>query len=180
MANKKAYDLRHVRIFVVDDDRHMQLLLRTIVRNLGVEVIGFDHLPHRAYQTIPEFKPDILLLDLEMPDINGFEFARKMRTDPTSPNLYLPMIAISASADHRHVTEARDAGINEFLAKPISPANVYARIVSIIERPRLFVRLVSYSGPCRRRHRKFIFRGVERRADGGKKLTQAQIDQLIE
>lgn len=179
MSAKKAYDLRHVRVLIVDDDRHMQLLLRTIVRNIGVEIVEFQHLPHRALQTIQEFNPDILLLDLEMPDINGLEFARMLRRDPGSPNPYLPIIAISASADKAHVTAARDAGVNEFLAKPISPANVYDRLVSIIERPRPFVKLANYVGPCRRRHKKLIFRGVEQRSDAGKKLTQAQIDALI-
>ncbi|MGB0671119.1 MAG: response regulator, partial [Rhodospirillales bacterium] len=63
------------------------------------------------------------------------------------------------------VTEARDAGIHEFLAKPISAQTLYRRIVSIIETPRDFIRAPGYVGPDRKRRDDSGYRGPERRQD---------------
>ncbi len=176
MQPKSAYDLSRLRLLIVDDDQHMQMLLRTIVRGIGIENVKVEEkLPH-ALAAVATFNPDILLLDLELRDASGLDFAREIRTVSGSPNPYLPIIAVSAAADRTHVTAARDAGINEFLAKPLSAASVYDRIVSIIERPRPFVRIGTYAGPCRRRRKKLIFRGVEQRSGAAKALAQAHLD----
>lgn len=173
MTSKSAYDLSRLKLLIVDDDQHMQTLLRTIVRGIGIENVKFEDKPAHVLAAIATFNPDIMLLDLQMPETDGLELARHIRRDEKSPNPYLPMIAVSAAADRTHVTAARDAGINEFLAKPLSAASVYDRIVSIIEKPRPFVRNSAYAGPCRRRLKKLIYRGVEQRSAAGKTLAQA-------
>jgi DNA-binding response OmpR family regulator len=63
------------------------------------------------------------------------------------------------------VEAARDAGVTEFLAKPIAAHNLFARITEILERPRAFVRCGSYFGPDRRRHDIENYMGPWRRAD---------------
>jgi DNA-binding response OmpR family regulator len=62
-----------------------------------------------------------------------------------------------------HVRQARDAGVNEFLAKPVSVKAILSRLISVIEHPRPFVRTKSYFGPCRRRRGDNEYRGPERR-----------------
>lgn len=176
MPNPSAYNLSRLKLLIVDDDPHMQMLLRTVVRGIGIENVKFIGSPSQVMAAIATFNPDIMLLDLQMPDTDGLELARLIRREEKSPNPYLPMIAVSAAADRSHVTAARDAGVNEFLAKPISAASVYDRIVSIIERPRPFVRNGAYVGPCRRRLKKLIYRGVEQRSTAGKALAQAHLD----
>ena len=70
------------------------------------------------------------------------------------------------NTETQRVVEARDAGINEFLAKPISAKAIYLRIASIIDRPRSFIRTKAYFGPDRRRQNLGPPRGVsERRKD---------------
>ena len=61
--------------------------------------------------------------------------------------------------------QARDAGVNEFLAKPVSVKAVMSRLVSVIEHPRPYVRTKAYFGPCRRRRGKEEYRGPERRSN---------------
>ena len=61
------------------------------------------------------------------------------------------------------VRQARDAGVNEFLAKPVSVRAILSRLISVIEHPRPFVRTKSYFGPCRRRRGDDEYRGPERR-----------------
>ena len=62
-----------------------------------------------------------------------------------------------------HVQAARDAGVNEFLAKPVSSKAILSRLVAVIEHPRPFVRTKVYFGPCRRRRREGDYHGPERR-----------------
>jgi DNA-binding response OmpR family regulator len=164
---------------VVDDNRHMTQLLGTILRSFAIAHVDFQHVPTKAFAMIDDFKPDLLFLDWNMPTFNGAAFTRVLRRDPSSPSPFLPVIVVSAFGDREHVVEARDAGANEFLVKPISASSVYERIVSIIEQPREYVRSSNYVGPCRRRHKDASYRGPERRSAATRKLTQAQIDELI-
>ena len=81
---------------------------------------------------------------------------------------------------HR-VIEARDAGVTEFLAKPISPKSLYTRVHSIVTRPREFVRTKSYFGPDRRRH-DLDFTGENRRQEDAELegLSNAEVSQLLD
>jgi PleD family two-component response regulator len=173
------YDLQQLRIMAVDDSRHMNQLLGAILRGLGIQYFEAHSDPARAFDAIGEFKPDIVFLDWDMPKLDGAAFARLIRRDPKSPNHFLPIVVISAFGDREHVTRARDAGVNEFLVKPVAGRGVYDRIVSIIEQPREFVRAPGYVGPCRRRHKEAIYRGVDRRSATARKLTQAQVDAMM-
>ena len=72
---------------------------------------------------------------------------------------------ITGHTEKHRVEAARDAGVTEFLAKPITAANLFARIAEIVERPRAFVRSDSYFGPDRRRHQQDDYAGPWRRAE---------------
>jgi CheY-like chemotaxis protein len=68
-----------------------------------------------------------------MQPLDGLDFVRLVRIAKDTPNPYIPIIMLSGYTEHRRVTEARDAGVNEYLAKPISAKSIYQRITSIIE-----------------------------------------------
>ena len=72
------------------------------------------------------------------------------------------MIMLTGHADKDHVMAARDAGVHEFLAKPVSPRNVYGRLLSVLNSNRPFVRNDDYFGPDRRR-REVLFEGQSKR-----------------
>ncbi|MEE8129654.1 MAG: hypothetical protein V3T48_05170, partial [Vicinamibacterales bacterium] len=98
--------------------------------------------------------------------LNGLDFVRMVRFGKESPNRYVPIIMLTGHTELHRVCEARDAGVNEFLSKPVSAKAVYSRIASIIENPRMFVHTKTYFGPCRRRRNLGAPRGMkERRAD---------------
>jgi two-component system chemotaxis response regulator CheY len=73
-----------------------------------------------------------------------------IRKEKQSKNLFVPITVVSANTEVRHILTARDAGMTEFLAKPISAGLIYARICLIIERQRLFIRCNGFFGPDRR------------------------------
>jgi DNA-binding response OmpR family regulator len=88
-----------------------------------------------------------------------------VRNDEHSPNPFVPIIMITGHTEKYRVEAARDAGVTEFLAKPITAQNLFARIAEIVERPRAFVRCDNYFGPDRRRHAQDDYAGPWRRQD---------------
>src|SRR5690242_10902865 len=113
------YDLRQLKIMAVDDNRHMNQLLAAILRGLGVKYFEAYGSAAKAYAAIGDFQPDIVFLDWDMPTVDGAAFTRMIRREPASPNHFLPIVVVSAFGDREHVTRARDAGVHEFLVKPI-------------------------------------------------------------
>lgn len=109
-----------------------------------------------------ECNADVIFLDWVMEEMSGIELAKMIRTSPSSPNPFVSMIMLTGHTQAEHVQEARDAGINEFLAKPASVNSILMRLISVIDQPRPFVRTRSYFGPCRRR-RAEDYGGPERR-----------------
>ncbi len=92
------------------------------------------------------------------------DIARLLRNSPDSPNQMAPVIMITSHATLRRIHEARDAGVNEFLAKPLTARGVLDRLQKIIDHPRPFVRTSDYFGPDRRRKVDPAYDGPPRRA----------------
>jgi len=146
-----ALDLSRLCILVVDDNPHMRHIVKEILRALGVTAIreatdGADAL--KLMRVIPI---DIVIADWDMNPLDGLEFTRLVRTSKDSPNRYVPIVMLTAHTHAFRVAQARDAGITEFLAKPISVTRLYGRLETVIRRPRVFVKTRTYFGPDRRR-----------------------------
>ena len=100
-----------------------------------------------------------------MEGMSGLGLVQMIRTNPQTPNPFVPVIMLTGHTSLDHVMLARDAGVNEFIAKPVSVKTMMSRLVSVIENPRPFVRTQGYFGPCRRRRGAEEYRGPERRAE---------------
>ena len=160
------YNFARLRVLVVDDNEHMRRLLRSILGALGFGDIRESDAVADAFESLKLSPPDFVIADWHMKPIDGLEFIRMVRLGADSPNPYLPIIMLTGHTELRRVIEARDAGANEVMAKPISARALYARILSIIEEPRPFVRTADYFGPDRRRRDVGPPPGVaERRSD---------------
>ena len=156
-------DLREIKVLVVDDNRHMRYIVKTILHALGCTDIRDSSDAAAAFKELRGIPPDLIIVDWKMEPLDGLDFTRLVRTAKDSPNPYIPIIMLSAHTEHRRVAEARDAGVNEFLAKPISVQSLARRIESIINHPRHFVRTKTYFGPCRRRQEFGPPKGLEER-----------------
>ncbi len=154
-----------LRVLIVDDNKHMRLLLEAILKAFGCKMIQQATGAEEAYKLLKTYMPDMIFADLVMYPVDGIAFARKVRSDAGSPNPFLPLIMISGHASLDRIHEARNAGVNEFLVKPISPDGVFRRIQAVIENPRPFVRTKDYFGPDRRRSTSANYDGPERRSD---------------
>ncbi|GAA0534427.1 CheY-like chemotaxis protein [Rhizomicrobium palustre] len=152
-----------LRVMIVDDNLHMRRLIVAIMQAFGVREYFEAHDAEQAWAALPNAKPDIIILDWQLPGITGIEFARLVRTSPKSTNPFVPIIMLTGHTHVDHVRQARDAGINEFLAKPVSVKAMLVRLINVIENPRPFVRCDTYFGPCRRRKSITAYQGRERR-----------------
>ena len=161
-----GYRFDRLKILVVDDNQHMRKLVVAILQAFGVTQILEASNGIRALTVMREENPDAVILDWMMDEMNGIEFTKEVRTSATSPNPYVPIIMLTGHTSADCVQQARDAGINEFLAKPVSVKAMLARLTAVIEYPRPFVRTGGYFGPCRRRRNSDEYTGPERRAEG--------------
>ncbi len=167
-----AFNLEDVSFLIVDDNPNMRVIVKRTLRALGARHMEEAANGADALAVLAASPVDIVIVDWEMTPVDGIEFTRSVRTSPESPNPYLPVIMLSGHTEMVRVTRARDAGITEFLAKPVSATRLYTRIVSVIQRPRPFVRTPTYFGPDRRRQDDPRYRGPDRREAGNEQENE--------
>ncbi len=172
-----GYQFSRLKLLIVDDNAHMRKMLSTIVNAFGVTVIFEAGDGVVAWEKTRAVNPDIIFLDWMMPGMDGLEFTRLVRTSPECPNPFAPIIMLTGYTQIERVVQARDAGVTEFLAKPISAKGVLGRISAVIENPRSFVRTSVYFGPCRRRRNNGDYHGPERRASADQDNDHVLTDQ---
>ncbi len=142
----------------------MRVLLAEILRAVGITQIFEAGDGAEGLQMMRSHRIDIVLTDLAMEPLDGIDFVRLLRNSPDSPNQLTPVIMITGHFTMARIREARDAGVNEFLAKPITARGVIERIHQIIDHSRPFVRTDDYFGPDRRRRNDPRHDGPWRRA----------------
>ncbi|HTT97365.1 MAG TPA: response regulator [Rhizomicrobium sp.] len=159
-----GYRFDRLKVLVVDDNAHMRKLVVTILQAFGALQIFEAADGEHAFTLLRDANPDVVILDWVMEGMSGIEFAREVRTSPNTPNPFVPIIMLTGHTAIDHVRQARDAGVNEFLAKPVSVKAILTRLIAVIEHPRPYVRTKAYFGPCRRRRSPEEYHGPERRA----------------
>jgi two-component system, chemotaxis family, chemotaxis protein CheY len=155
--------LGSIHILVVDDNPHMRTIVVAILRGVGIGTIKEASDGADALDVMRNGIPDIVICDLNMAPIDGVDFTHMIRTAPDSPFPFVPIIMMTGHTERSKVMAARDAGVNELVAKPISAKTLLDRIVAVIDRPRAFVKTTHYTGPCRRRASSRDFAGPWRR-----------------
>jgi DNA-binding response OmpR family regulator len=157
------YDLSKIGVLIVEKQAPMRTLLRQVLREFGVKKIDDAMTPEDGFELFCETTPDLVLVDWA-PDFDGLKLVQRIRTDGESVFPQVPVIMVTAFNETSYIFEALDAGMTEYMTKPISAKLLYLRIVSVIENKRFFVRAEEFIGPDRRR-RKGIFGGLNRREE---------------
>lgn len=158
-------DLSALRFLIVDDSAEMRGLLTHMLNSLGARQFLEANDASEALEILKVNQVDVIFTDWKMSPVDGIVFTRLVRTAPDSQFQMIPIIMISGYTEMHHVAEARDAGVTEFLAKPVSAKALYRRIEEVILRPRQFVRAESFTGPDRHRRSSENYRGSRRRIE---------------
>ena len=148
----KSYNLQDISVLVVEKHLLIRTVLRDVFHQFGVLQFRATSNPKEAFSMFCKGPADLILTDWTY-DLDGLAFIRMVRRMAQSPDPYVPIIMVTANTELELVCLARDAGMTEFLAKPISASLIYSRICSIIERNRDFIRASDFFGPDRRRRR---------------------------
>jgi CheY-like chemotaxis protein len=147
-----SYDLSELNIVLAERSPLMRRLMRSAMRELGVQEVLAVANAEAAYERFKTATPDVIFTDWS-PGLDGLGLIQQARTGEDSPNPYVPIVVVTAYTDLQHVVRARDSGINEYLAKPVSAKSIYSRICSLVEGERPFIRVPGFFGPDRRRRR---------------------------
>ncbi len=158
----QSYNLNKLSILVLEKHLLIRNLLTEVFREFGVSTVLNTQDTGVAWEMFQQFPVDLILSDWAE-GLNGMAFLRRVRQDPESKNPFVPVIVCTANTEYRHVCCARDTGMTDFLAKPVSAKTIYSRICASIENHRPFVRVADFFGPDRRRHADALFGGVDRR-----------------
>ena len=167
---KKAF-FSELTVLTIDDNTSILNLLKQVLRALGVARVLQANNASSGMQYLDAHTVDIVICDLLMEPTDGFEFTRSVRRSPSYRQPWMPIIILSGFSDVNRILEARDAGATDFLIKPFAPSVLFKRIADVIERPRLFVQVESYYGPCRRRRKSSDYDGPERRSQSEQTVT---------
>ena len=143
--------LEALRILLVDDNPHMRAIVFAMLHGLGIKELHEARDGEHALERLRRNPVDLALVDFMMRPIDGVHFTREVRNSPHSPDIYLPIIMMTGHSERSRVEEARDAGVTEFVVKPLTLRALIGRLEAVIQRPRPFVRTDSYFGPDRRR-----------------------------
>ena len=121
-------------ILYIEDNPDNMLLVKRVLRSRGYNVLeardGVEGLSIAESQDV-----DLILLDINLPDIDGYEVARRLRASRKQGLAYIPIIAITANALKGDAEKALDAGCDVYMSKPINIRELWARVEAYVESP---------------------------------------------
>lgn len=166
--------LESLKVLLVDDHPHIRTLLSELLRSIGIFQTFQAGDGLEAMRIVRDRTIDIIMTDLIMTPVDGIEFVRLLRSLPDNTSRLIPVIMITGHPTLSRINQARDAGVNEFLVKPITSRGVIERLQVIIDHPRPFVKTPTYFGPDRRRKVDPGYEGPFRRSSDA--INQGTVD----
>lgn len=171
LRDTAVVNLSNATTMVVDDSKFSLELTTACLLGFGIRTRHALTEPRKALQILTETPIDLLVVDCDMPDLDGYELVRRLRRSKDQPNAFVPVIMTAAHLRRSKVLAARDCGANFIITKPFSAKKLLERIVWVARDERPFLEVGDYLGPDRR------FRDeepeTERRSD---RLRLAQLE----
>ena len=146
-VNKIGQLVQNSQVLIVDDNQYMRKVVRNLLVNLGVKRIHEACDGIAGLEAIRLHAPDLVILDWEMPLLNGAELVRIVRSPGVFPVSDVPIIMLTGHVERWRVLEATRLGVNEFLKKPVSAKALMDRMLAILGKPRRMVKMGDYYGP---------------------------------
>jgi DNA-binding response OmpR family regulator len=142
--------IESLRVLIVDDDHYMRKVVRAMLSTFGVRTVYEASDGIMGLDEICKNSPDLVIVDWEMPMLNGAQFVRMVRSPGEFPMPDVPIIMLTGHGERWRVVEAARVGAHEFLLKPVSTKALHDRIVAVVSKPRPTVKLDGYYGPAPR------------------------------
>jgi CheY-like chemotaxis protein len=183
-----AINFRDLVILVADPSPYLGMVTLSMLRGFGATKVLDVRSSVGVMMALTGQKVDLLLCDSNLPPHGGLNLTQAIRRNSSNENRTIPILVMCSDTRDSTVKNARDAGANMVIAKPISPASLYDRLAWIAFNPRKFVDTASYFGPDRRFKIEGYPNGIGRRAgdqaieiaeESGPAMEQSEIDNLL-
>jgi CheY-like chemotaxis protein len=126
-------DLHGIRILAVDDEEDARSLIQTVLERAGADVTAVAS-PLAALEQISTLRPQALVVDLSMPEMDGFELISRIRRSSDARIRNVPAAALTAFARPEDRTRALRSGFEMHLAKPVDPGELVASVATLVKR----------------------------------------------
>lgn len=163
--------LKGVEPLIVDDNNQSLDVVSAILMGFGINKTTRSNSVAQAKDLLAHRVFDVVIVDCEMPDQNGFELVRHIRANPNGGNFTVPILMMSATTPQSKVEAGRDCGANFTIAKPVSPTVLLERLLWMAQSNRMFISDAGYTGPDRRFHTVPLPDGVSERRNADLELT---------
>lgn len=165
LRESAVFNFSNAVTMVVDDSAFGLDLTAEALRGFGIQVRYSCYSAAEAIDVLKDHTVDLLLVDCEMPGMDGHELVRWIRNSGLEPNAYIPIIMTAGHVRKSKVGAVRDCGANYLVTKPFSAASLLERLIWVARDTRPFLEVGDYVGPDRR-HRDSVAREEdERRSD---------------
>jgi two-component system, cell cycle response regulator DivK len=112
-------------ILVVEDQMDNRQILRDLLGNAGYELLEAEN-GAEALTTVARQRPDLILMDIQLPVMDGYEATRRLKADPATKSI--PIIVVTSYAMSGDETKAREAGCDAYVTKPYSPRQLLGKV----------------------------------------------------
>ena len=143
--------VKSAKILIVDDEYSTRKIVRALLASMGAAKIYDAADGASGLEAIRTLSPDVVLLDWDMPGMDGTEFTRRVRSPGTCPCPNVPIIMLTSHRNRARVMEAVRLGIHEFLLKPVSSGALLERIESVLAKPRPMMHRGGHDDPLPRK-----------------------------
>ncbi len=159
-------ELTELVYIIIDGNRYSREIIKNALYAYGMRNVVEVHDGIAALKILQKTRIDVILVNYELPLMTGIDFTMRVRRCEDIPDPEILLIMLSNNSEKGKIIAARNAGVHEFLAKPLSPQTLYKHIRTNIFNPRKFLRTETYVGPDRRWENVGSPDGVEQRTDG--------------
>ena len=143
--------VKSARVLIVDDEYYTRKVIRTLLLAVGVTDVHDANSGISGLEAIRTLEPHVVILDWEMPGMDGGEFVRQVRSPGSFPFPDIPIVVLTGHGERSRVIEAVRFGVHEYLLKPVSSKALHARLAAVLSRPRSMVKRGDYYGPAPRK-----------------------------
>jgi hypothetical protein len=143
-------NLERATVLVLDDNGASLDILSGVVAGFGVRTLHRAESVRDAQALVKIHTFDLIISDVQMPEVDGYEFIQWLRREASEQNRYVPVILVTGHTRISQIYKNRDAGANFTVAKPITPKVLLERIFWVAREERAFIECDTYIGPDRR------------------------------
>jgi len=122
--------MRKAKLLLVDDSKVVLMAERVLLRSLGEFELAYASNGREAIEAARAEQPDLILMDVVMPEMNGFEACRALRSEAATR--HIPIILVTTRSEGDNVAQGYESGCNDYITKPIDKAELAQKLTDLL------------------------------------------------